>query len=249
MADRLAREEGLHVGHSSGANVVRGREDRRAGSRRRAGGGCVVAIVCDRGDRYFAPDEVGAALRLVSCPAEMSDRPRQPWALGDARHAASASSSASTRRRGPRTRRDEESCGLLVGPARTRPLVLDDIVPMENRANKLHALDPETYPRTGRMYFDIDPLAFERMVSTRGDAKGSRSRCSITRTSTQGRTSRRPTRRRPRWAGRACLRPGLPRHERVLGESGGARALRLGRRGSLVRTEPATRRRRGPVAA
>ena len=59
--------------------------------------------------------------------------------------------------------RDEESCGLLVGPA-AEPLLVDAIVPMENRANKLHELDPETYPRTGRMYFDIDPLKFERTV-------------------------------------------------------------------------------------
>ena len=59
--------------------------------------------------------------------------------------------------------RDEESCGLLVGPA-DEPLLVDAIVPMENRANKLHRLDPETYPRTGRMYFDIDPLKFERSV-------------------------------------------------------------------------------------
>jgi proteasome lid subunit RPN8/RPN11 len=59
--------------------------------------------------------------------------------------------------------RDEESCGLLVGPAE-EPLVVDAVVPMENRANKLHALDPETYPRTGRMYFDLDPLKFERFV-------------------------------------------------------------------------------------
>jgi cysteine synthase B len=54
MADRLAREEGLHVGHSSGANVFAAlkvaEEAQRAGR-----GGCVVAIVCDRGDRYFAP--------------------------------------------------------------------------------------------------------------------------------------------------------------------------------------------------
>ena len=42
---------------------------------------------------------------------------------------------------------------------------------MENRANKLHRLDPETYPRTGRMYFDIDPLKFGRAV-TQGDASG-----------------------------------------------------------------------------
>ena len=35
---------------------------------------------------------------------------------------------------------------------------------MENRANKLHKLDPEAYPRTGRMYFDIDGLAFSKKV-------------------------------------------------------------------------------------
>jgi len=54
MADRLAREEGLHVGHSSGANVFAAlqiAEEAQRGGR----GGCVVAIVCDRGDRYFAP--------------------------------------------------------------------------------------------------------------------------------------------------------------------------------------------------
>ncbi len=53
-ADRLAREEGLHVGHSSGANIfaaVRVAEEVQRSGR----GGCVVAIVCDRGDRYFAP--------------------------------------------------------------------------------------------------------------------------------------------------------------------------------------------------
>ncbi len=53
-ADRLAREEGLHVGHSSGANVFAAlqvaRELVQSGR-----SGCVVAIVCDRGDRYFAP--------------------------------------------------------------------------------------------------------------------------------------------------------------------------------------------------
>ena len=54
MADRLAREEGLLVGHSSGAHVfaaLRVAEELH----RTQGGGCVVTIVCDRGDRYFAP--------------------------------------------------------------------------------------------------------------------------------------------------------------------------------------------------
>jgi cysteine synthase B len=50
MADRVAREEGLHIGHSSGANVC-------AAIRiaQRIGRGCVVTIAADRGDRYFAP--------------------------------------------------------------------------------------------------------------------------------------------------------------------------------------------------
>jgi len=59
--------------------------------------------------------------------------------------------------------RDEESCGFLTGPA-DAPLAVDGVLPMENRANKLHALDPDAYPRTGRMYFDIDGLAFSKKV-------------------------------------------------------------------------------------
>jgi cysteine synthase B len=54
MADLLAREEGLHVGHSSGANIfcaVKTAEKLQ----REGTPGCVVAIVCDRGDRYFSP--------------------------------------------------------------------------------------------------------------------------------------------------------------------------------------------------
>src|SRR5580704_1170021 len=66
--------------------------------------------------------------------------------------------------------RDEESCGFLVGPA-ADPLLVSEAVPMENRANKLHALDPETYPRTGRMYFDIDPMKFARAIE-KGEASG-----------------------------------------------------------------------------
>lgn len=50
MADRVAREEGLHIGHSSGANVYGA-----AQIAAREGRACVVTIACDRGDRYFAP--------------------------------------------------------------------------------------------------------------------------------------------------------------------------------------------------
>ncbi len=66
--------------------------------------------------------------------------------------------------------RDEESCGFLVGPAADGPVV-DGIVPMVNRANALHRLDPEQYPRTGRTYFDIDSMKFEGAIR-RGDAEG-----------------------------------------------------------------------------
>ncbi len=59
--------------------------------------------------------------------------------------------------------KDEESCGVLRGPQSDAGLV-DEMVVMENRAAKLHALDPETYPRTARMYFDINPLEFGRLV-------------------------------------------------------------------------------------
>jgi S-sulfo-L-cysteine synthase (O-acetyl-L-serine-dependent) len=50
MADRLAREEGLHVGHSTGSNVWSA-----LAVAKRIREGCVVTIACDRGDRYFAP--------------------------------------------------------------------------------------------------------------------------------------------------------------------------------------------------
>lgn len=50
MADRLAAEEGLHVGHSAGANVFAAVEIAK-----RLDHGTVVTIACDRGDRYFAP--------------------------------------------------------------------------------------------------------------------------------------------------------------------------------------------------
>jgi cysteine synthase B len=54
MADRVAAEEGLHVGHSTGANVFAAIAVAER-AQREHGGGCVVTIACDRGDRYFAP--------------------------------------------------------------------------------------------------------------------------------------------------------------------------------------------------
>lgn len=54
MSDRLAREEGLHVGHSSGANVwaaVQIAKQHIALGKPAT----IVTVICDRGDRYFAP--------------------------------------------------------------------------------------------------------------------------------------------------------------------------------------------------
>jgi len=54
MTDRLGAEEGLHVGHSTGANVCGALKiAQRLRSAKQEG--CIVVIACDRGDRYFAP--------------------------------------------------------------------------------------------------------------------------------------------------------------------------------------------------
>jgi proteasome lid subunit RPN8/RPN11 len=60
--------------------------------------------------------------------------------------------------------KDEEACGYLRGPAGD-PLLCDEPVRMENLANKLHAMDPERYFRTGRMYFEFNGVKFERAVA------------------------------------------------------------------------------------
>ncbi len=92
----------------------------------------------------------------------MRDEAKHPWVLGGVRIAKSLLDRVDEEAR-THYARDEESCGLLVGPSRDA-LLVDAIVPMVNRAKKLHELDPETYPRTARMYFDIDPLKFERAI-------------------------------------------------------------------------------------
>lgn len=54
MAEKCAELEGLYIGHSAGANVAAAvKLAERA--HREQGGGCVVTVACDRGDRYFAP--------------------------------------------------------------------------------------------------------------------------------------------------------------------------------------------------
>ena len=99
----------------------------------------------------------------------MSDEAKHPWIRGGLTIARAVIDRVDEEAR-QGFARDEESCGLLLGPV-AQPLYVDEILPMENRANKLHRLDPATYPRTGRMYFDIDPLKFERAVRS-GETSG-----------------------------------------------------------------------------
>jgi proteasome lid subunit RPN8/RPN11 len=101
--------------------------------------------------------------------ARMRDPQRHPWILGHLVVPRSLVNAVDDEARKAYAK-DEESCGFLVGPAGEAARV-DGIVPMINRANALHALDPEAYPRTGRMYFDIDSMKLENAIA-RGQAEG-----------------------------------------------------------------------------
>lgn len=60
--------------------------------------------------------------------------------------------------------RNEEACGYLEGPS-ADPLVIDRAVELPNLANKYHAVDPAGHPRTGREYFKINTLTFEKAIA------------------------------------------------------------------------------------
>ncbi len=60
--------------------------------------------------------------------------------------------------------RDEEACGYLTGPQESEALV-DQGFELENLANKYHEVDPDAHPRTGREYFKINALKFEKAIS------------------------------------------------------------------------------------
>ena len=97
----------------------------------------------------------------------MRDPSRHPWVLGRLVVPRAVIDQVDEEARRAYVR-DEESCGFLIGPASDGPR-LDGLVPMVNRAAKLHALDPEAYPRTARTYFDIDSMKFESAIR-RGEA-------------------------------------------------------------------------------
>ena len=60
--------------------------------------------------------------------------------------------------------RDEEACGYLRGP-QDDALLCDEHVALVNTANKLHALDPETYFRTARTFFSFNEKKFDDAVA------------------------------------------------------------------------------------
>jgi proteasome lid subunit RPN8/RPN11 len=102
----------------------------------------------------------------------MRDLKKHPWAAGNLVVPRSVVDQVDEEARKSYAK-DEESCGFLVGPAGpgTDARRVDAIAPMVNRANALHELDPEQYPRTGRTYFDIDSMKFEGAIR-RGEAAG-----------------------------------------------------------------------------
>ncbi|HSN85020.1 MAG TPA: Mov34/MPN/PAD-1 family protein [Polyangiales bacterium] len=63
-----------------------------------------------------------------------------------------------------------ESCGFVFGPAE-RPALLDEVQREENEADKYHALDPVTFPRTSKTYFKINELRAARTFE-RGQSEG-----------------------------------------------------------------------------
>jgi proteasome lid subunit RPN8/RPN11 len=123
------------------------------------------ALLALRALRHAATPVTASAM----LPGTMHDAKEHPWVLGElvAPRRLLDEVDGEARRA---YERDEESCGLLVGPA-SDGRRLDGIVPMVNRANALHRLDPEQYPRTGRTYFDVDSMKFEAAIR-RGQAEG-----------------------------------------------------------------------------
>lgn len=60
--------------------------------------------------------------------------------------------------------RNEEACGFIQGPA-AEALLCDQATELENLANKYHKVDPEGHPRTGREYFKVNGMKFEKAIA------------------------------------------------------------------------------------
>ncbi len=138
MCERLGKDEGLLVGHSSGAaaaGAVRlARELARAGKP-----GVIVTVFADRADRYFGPPggDSAALARTATPPHPIITE------------AALAAIYAHARRDYPR-----ECCGVIHGSRSTA--VADDARPCRNVQDELHAVDPAGYPRDARTAYNLD---------------------------------------------------------------------------------------------
>jgi proteasome lid subunit RPN8/RPN11 len=62
----------------------------------------------------------------------------------------------------------EECCGVIFSAGTT-----DQVVRVKNIQNRLHALDPQTYPRTAVIAYAMDPLELDSVIR-QGEEKGRR---------------------------------------------------------------------------
>ena len=62
----------------------------------------------------------------------------------------------------------EECCGVIFSAGTT-----DQVVRVKNIQNRLHALDPQTYPRTATIAYAMDPLELDSVIR-QGEERGRR---------------------------------------------------------------------------
>jgi len=62
----------------------------------------------------------------------------------------------------------EECCGVIFSAGAT-----DQVIRVKNIQNQLHALDPQTYPRTAVIAYAMDPLELDSVIR-QGEEKGRR---------------------------------------------------------------------------
>ncbi|NLY94783.1 MAG: hypothetical protein GXY23_12230 [Myxococcales bacterium] len=82
----------------------------------------------------------------------------RPWIRGDLQIRASVLEELEAE---ALARYPSEACGFVLGPA-SEPSLLDEAVIEVNEADKYHALDPETFPRTSRTYFKLNEMRAAR---------------------------------------------------------------------------------------
>lgn len=91
----------------------------------------------------------------------------RPWMAGNLRVARAVLEQVEAE---ARAAYPSECCGFLSGPASDAGL-LATVHPAQNEADKYHALDPVTFPRTSREYFKINELKAARAFEE-GDRAG-----------------------------------------------------------------------------